>query len=241
MKHGLPTLLCGIPLVMLALTAPAAAAAEETAADGPTVGLRLHVGGSLTGRADDRPGDITLLLGTGFTGTSWGAEVVGRWPLHRILTARAGVGLLAASGRGWVETDDTRRELTLSFVALELPLLLEVSHPALPQLELWGAAGLAPRVGVHATATELRTGFREDTNAPAIATNTSLLFLAEAGVATTFGSVRVPLGLRLAWNATYPSTTRQRLPEFATIDAPGPYRVDNDWTVLVTIGVDVGF
>lgn len=203
--------------------------------------LRAQAGGSITGRPEDGPGEVTLLLGTGFTGPAFGFEAGVRHLVTELVGVRAALGIVRAQGTGWANVDDTRRELTLSFVALELPVLLEVTWPPNAVVAPWAAVGVAPRVGVAASATESRTGFIEDRGAPAIARTTSLLLLGEAGIAFQQGRFRVPVGVRVAWNATYPATTRDRLPSFRSTEDPGAYLVENDLTVVATFGLDIGW
>lgn len=209
------------------------------------LGLRAHLGSSITGRPEDQPGDPTLLYATGFTGTAWGLGATGAYEFAIPLRIRAELALGRFDVDGYAVANNQRRDLALGWTAIEAIVGLEPVWRLGENWEVNAMAFTGLRSGVQASAVETRTGFRSGDGAPSIQTNAAWLVGLQAGaawcIATASGTLRLPLAVRWTYNASYPATTRERLNGFASVESPGRYAVDNDFTIVVQTGFDLGW
>lgn len=235
------------PLLVLALilTAPPATAQEppriETAGDdieeSPwNTRVRLHAGMAHTPRADD-PDEPSLLFGTAFNGYALRASTGATRRVLPWLRLAGDAALAFSSTEGFAERDDARRELRLSLTTLDIALGGELYH-RLGAVELRSELALGPRFGASARARERRFNIDDDSPAPAIRVGTSLVAHLELGAAVDAGPLRIPFGIRVIRNLTYPGTTAGRLDGDGTVQEPGRYLVETTWQFLVSTGVE---
>jgi len=201
------------------------------------ISARVGVGGVITGRPADNPGEPTLLYGSGFSGL--GFRIAGGVSLEVVsdLKLRAELGVGRSTQQGFARAENEELELRLGLTTLELPFGVEYGFDLGP-LDLFAQAGVGPRFGVAARATEERIGFSAGTPPIEVRLGTSWLVHFEAGGAVELGDVRVPFGVRWAYNLSYPNTTRERFDPYNGLDDPGAYLVENDFVILFTTGVD---
>jgi outer membrane protein OmpA-like peptidoglycan-associated protein len=213
----------------------------DAVAGGPTrlgLGVRLGFGPAVTPVADDPADGPSLLNGTAFTGSALGIEGVFRYRFAPWGAFRSGLGFHRTQVEGFAESDTFRRELTLSFMTLGVPLLFEGGHD-LGRVQLLGHIGLMPRYGVAARAAEVRSGDVGPEPALAIRTGLAFGFVTGATVGIDVGRFTLPLELRYWRNLTYPSTTRDRFDRYESAEDAGAYLVETRWTLLVSLGIDL--
>lgn len=216
--------------------APGVAHADDD--DGAwTVGARIGFGHVVTSRPEDEPGRPTLLYGSGYTGPGWRFGGTAAWQAHDFVRLRAGLELARYRTAGYATAGDARRELVFGMTALELPIGVEGGY-RIGVVEPFVGLGLGPRIGVSARVDDERDGFETDEAAPSIRVGTSLVGYLAVGARVDAGPVVVPLAMRMTSNLSYPNNTWERLDGWDSIERPGDYLVDNDFTFFFTIGVD---
>lgn len=205
------------------------------------LGLRLGFGPAVTPVADDPAGALTLLGGTAFTGTALNIDATVRYRFTNAVGLRSGVGLVRSSVMGFAEAPDGsfRRELTLRLVTLGVPVAVEGGWD-FGRVRANAFAGGEPRVGVLASADELRSGTPSDEPALAIRTGVSFGVVVGAEFAVDAGRYSFPVGVRYRRNLTYGRTTEDRFSAPNASDGPGRYLVDTRWDLVVSVGFDVG-
>lgn len=207
--------------------------------------LGLRAGYAWTGasKAEDPPGAPSLLFGTAFTGSGFAGAGVLQYVLNQPGTAfqtalRTELGLATASTMGFVETSTYRREITFSTIHVEVPLLADLSWRT-GVFRLGVHAGLSLRMGVSASAEEVRGAGSPPDPPLAIRTGLSPNLLLGFQTAVDLGRVVLPVELRWRRNLTYPNTTLDRFDAYRGPENPGTYLVDTDWAVTVSLGVDI--
>lgn len=230
--------LTGLALAALAaplLLAPGSARADD--AGTWTVGGRLGFGHAVTSRPEDDPGKPTLLYGSGFTGPGWRFGGTAAWQAHSFVRLRAGLEIARYRTSGYARAGEARRELVFGLTALELPIGVEGGY-RVGVVEPFVGLGFGPRIGLSARVDDERDGFETDEPAPAIRVGTSVVGYLTLGARVDAGPVVVPLAMRMTSNLSYPNNTWERLEGWQSIEQPGDYLVDNDFTFFFTIGVD---
>lgn len=207
--------------------------------------LSVGFGWANTRRTSDQPGEITLLGGSAFPGTS--ARIAGALGVNIIDS----VGLLFEAGyqrtatTGYVQSDDhpqcagaiCRRELELQQHSIDLFAMISLNQPVSSKIGLWGATGLGVRIGVRARAEERRIGFYDETPTIPIRIAPALVLPVEAGIVLRSPNFSIPIGVRFQINPTYATTTAGRLDGDGTLRNPGNYLVESRMQILAIAGI----
>ncbi len=230
-----------------ARTEPAAGADADTPTNSDThslvrIGLRFSAGAAIIGTPDDEAGSETLLYGTGFTGSAIGAAVtlaVCPLPWLRIGTE---LDFVTHSMNGYAEDADSgaRRDLTLGFRSLYVPLHIEFGAPLGP-IELRAAVGLGARIGLGTNYRESFEDLPEDETPFVTEKRSDLVGHIESGLAIPIGRrVTIPLLFRATHNFGYPNTSAERLRTAAVGGiATQFYDVEADWTLSASIALEL--
>jgi len=233
-----PRLVVVLALGVLLSTAHAPAAVASDDHHGLSLGLRLGLGGAIVGRAADQPGQVTLLYGSGYTGSAVRVGLTGAYGFGSRFRVRMEAMYARHAAAGFAETDTSRRELHFAARALEFPVILEVFHQ-FGIVEPYAQVGLGPRFGLFARSEDRRFGFVVDEPGPEIRPGNALVGHFEVGVGFHAHRFRVPIGVRATRNLSYPGTTRGRVENPHDVSNPGRYTVDYDYTFLFTVGIDL--
>ncbi|MFT6398450.1 MAG: hypothetical protein ACJAYU_003208 [Bradymonadia bacterium] len=215
--------------LLAVLVTPATAAAQLS------LGAQVAVGGATITAPNDEPGEPTLLFGTSLTGPSFGGALDLDYRAIPFLSVGAELGVFRSSMEGFAENGATTRTLTLKSTSLEILVRARVEAPLTIVRPFIGVA-LGGRFGVSAAAVDERTGFSSDEPAPAIATANSFVVAGDLGVIFHAGPVEIPLFFRGARNASYGTTTQDRLEGYQSLSEPGSFVVDANWTYGFRLG-----
>lgn len=204
------------------------------------MGAQLGAGGATITAPNDEVGEPTLLLGTAFTGPSFGGALDIDYRAMPFLSVGAEFGVMRSSSEGFAESGEATRSLTFKSTSLEILARARAEAPLTVVRPFVGLA-FGGRFGLSAAAIEERTNFESDEPAPAIATGNAFLIAGDLGVVIKAGPLEIPLFFRGTHNASYGTTTKDRLEGFESLSEPGAFVVDANWTYGFRVGARYGF
>lgn len=224
-------------LTLLCVLVATPAQASEGNESRWSVGASFGAGLALTSRPEDRPGQVTLLYGTGFRGSGLRGVVYGRYRVHQRVQLQLELGAGRYRLNGYASRGDLRRDLDLTHSAVELAALVHVPF-RWRALEAFAGLGVAPRIGTSSSIRDSAGGRNPADLAPLAATSNAFPLVVELGFAPHIQSLRFPVAFRAGWNVAYPARTVDRLVEWSSLNDRGRYLIEHDFDLLVTVGID---
>lgn len=190
-------------------------------------------------RPDDAPGEVTLLYGSAFMGPT--GAVGGRVAVRPVpgLELSLDPSLQLTRLNGYAATSFARRSVDLGAVAVQVPLFVRWAPSPRADTAPWIGAGVGVRIGAWSAIDDSAAIAAPDDRAPDGATTTSAVLVADVGLRYVAAGYEVPIALRASLNPTYPDNTGARLVDFVDFSAPGRYRVEHRWDVMLVAGIDV--
>ena len=206
------------------------------------VSLKAGANWSLLSRPTDPEGTPTLLSGSAFDGTGFGAGASAHYTLTEfegaVFELEAGILYSHHSATGFEQRSDSdaRRTVTLTSDMLRVPVLLHLRSGKGTGFRL--GAGIEPMFGLKSGATVAIEGASEQVE-PLHTTPTTHLgwtwMLAFDWRATP--EFLVPVELRATWDPSVAESTLDRFEGYTSMDEPGNYRVAFNWQLMFMTGI----
>ncbi|QED27243.1 PorT family protein [Microvenator marinus] len=208
------------------------------------VSAKAIVGFNHMAPPNDPAGEPTLLSGAGYSGLGFGGGLGAMATVANLSVGDLYVALdflwVSHSGEGSASSPSTGQSRTVVFDAntIHLPMMVGISNKS-KSLSYRFSLGPEVLLGMGTTSTITEENLPGDPQ-PLLTTPVT-----HVGVGAVIGfdwqaseSLIVPVDLRITWDPSVATTTRERFDNYRSAAEPGAYQVAWDWFFALSVGLD---